>query len=113
MSQLPADIGACATEVLRRVKALTGSQQALWHLAHDNEPLKTELLRLKAELMCITGEAAKMQCYVAAAKMCGLVESPTRAQDLELHPSHDGQRELMLESLHRVNDHTHDEEVEA
>lgn len=98
MSQLPADIGSCATEVLRRVKALSGTQNALWQLGQGNERLTTELLQLKAELMCITGEAAKMQSYVAAAKMCGLVEAPTRAKDLELHPlNHDrGEGTAML-----------------
>ncbi len=96
------------------------------HLVRVAERLESDVKQLKASVNALMVSVAKLapndgelrndvsgvtlaMCLVSTGlhELTGIVDV---AQDLELHPRHDAQHELMLHTLHRAGDHTLDEE---
>lgn len=105
MPELSIEIGQCATTIRKDVRRV---QDALRELATlvDGERVEALLAAARVALMGATAECNRIDVLLAAGRTTGLVTKRPVVSEAE-------EKQLILASLHRIGDHTLDDEDEA
>ena len=84
--RLPAEISAYGASILTQWRNVQGFLNELQSLAGDDRRFQPAIAGIKSAGIFIGEDCAKLKAAVDAAKICGYIAAPVRAEDLELHP---------------------------